>query len=43
MNIEILSLNESLVPNVKSLIAGYINSSSNKVDEEYIIKNLSGG
>ncbi|MDQ0899334.1 hypothetical protein QFZ80_003162 [Paenibacillus sp. V4I7] len=29
MNIEILPLNESLVPNVKGLIAGYINFSSN--------------
>lgn len=33
MSIDILSLNESLVPNVKGLIAGYINSSSNGVDE----------
>lgn len=33
MNVEILSLNESLVPNVKGLIAGYINSSSNGIDE----------
>lgn len=33
MNVEILPLNESLVPEVKGLIAGYINSSLNGVDE----------
>jgi ribosomal protein S18 acetylase RimI-like enzyme len=33
MNVEILPLNESLVPEVKGLITGYINSSSNGVDE----------
>ncbi|MBD0384710.1 GNAT family N-acetyltransferase [Paenibacillus sedimenti] len=33
MSVEIVPLNESLVPYVKSLIAGYINSSSNGVNE----------
>lgn len=33
MKIEIIPLDESHVPNVKGLIAGYINSSSNGVDE----------
>ncbi|WP_340007304.1 GNAT family N-acetyltransferase [Paenibacillus sp. FSL K6-0276] len=33
MNIEIIPLDESHIPNVKNLIAGYLNSSSNGVDE----------
>jgi ribosomal protein S18 acetylase RimI-like enzyme len=33
MNVEVVPLIESLVPNVKSLIAGYITSSSNGVGE----------
>ncbi|MCR8636797.1 GNAT family N-acetyltransferase [Paenibacillus radicis (ex Xue et al. 2023)] len=33
MSVEIVPLNEPLVPYVKSLIAGYINSSSNGVNE----------
>jgi ribosomal protein S18 acetylase RimI-like enzyme len=33
MNIEILTLSETLVPYVKGLISGYLNSSSNGVDE----------
>lgn len=33
MNVDIVPLNDSLVPYVKSLIAGYINSSSNGVTE----------
>ncbi|GGD95429.1 GNAT family N-acetyltransferase [Paenibacillus nasutitermitis] len=33
MNIEIISLDESHIPKVKNLIAGYLNSSSNGVGE----------